>query len=112
VHWLLVVVGILANALASTLVKTIPSHTTTGLLDFATNWRLIFSLACYGVAFLAYAAAVQKMPLNIAHPVSTAGAIILVGLVSALFFHESFGPLRVLGYGLLLAGILAIAFAS
>ena len=60
-----------------------PSPTVMGTL---LNWRLIVSLGCYGLAFLAYAAAVARMPLNIAHPVSTAGAIVLVGMLSWLVF--------------------------
>jgi small multidrug resistance pump len=105
--WFLILFGILANATASALVKTMaPSPTLLGML---LNWRLIVSIGCYGLAFLAYAAAVARMPLNIAHPVSTAGAIVLVGMLSWLVFNESFSAMRMVGYGLLLVGIAILA---
>lgn len=109
--WLLVAVGVVANAAASVLVK-LSSNGPLTLADpwaLATNWRLWLAAASYGVAFLAYAAAVTRLPLNVAHPVSTAGAIVLVGLCSALLIREAFTPLHWLGYALLLAGILVLA---
>lgn len=109
--WLLIVVGVVANAAASVLVKLSSS----GPLDLAnpmalvTNGRLWIAAVSYGVAFLAYAAAVTRLPLNVAHPVATAGAIVLVGLCSALLIREAFSPLHWLGYALLLAGIVVLA---
>ena len=111
-NWLLLLVGIIANACASALVKTAPAIGAGGLVGLVQNWRLILSLGCYGAAFLAYAVAVQRMPLNVAHPISTAGAIVLVGLISAIVFEEGFSPLKLVGYGLLLGGIIALAISS
>lgn len=110
--WLLVIAGIAANAGASALLKTLSAHPSApGLIGYVANWRLILSLGLYGLAFLAYAAAVQQLPLNVAHPVSTAGAIVLVGLISAFIFHEGFDAARLIGYGLLLVGALVLAIA-
>jgi multidrug transporter EmrE-like cation transporter len=112
--WLLVIVGILANAAASVLVK-LSSKEPLNLADpvgLLTNWRLLLAAVSYGVAFLAYAAAVTRLPLNIAHPISTAGAIVIVGAASAFLIRDAFTPLHWLGYGLLLAGIVALAFAK
>jgi drug/metabolite transporter (DMT)-like permease len=47
-------------------------------------------LALYGGAFLLYAAALGKLPLNVAHPVLTSGAIAIVALFSVLIFREQF----------------------
>lgn len=110
--WPLLVFGIVANAIASVLVKGAPAIGAGGIIGLLRNWQLLMALGCYGLAFLAYAVAVQRMPLNLAHPISTAGAIVLVGLVSALLFGEGFSPLRLAGYGLLLAGILVLALSA
>lgn len=109
--WLLLVVGILANAAASVLVKLSSAGPLLLSPALLANWRLWLAAASYGVAFMAYAAAVTRLPLNVAHPVSTAGAIVLVGLCSALLIRETFTPLHWLGYSLLLAGILVLAAA-
>ena len=109
--WLLILVGVLANAAASVLVKL----SSDGPLDLsnpmalATNGRLWLAALSYGVAFLAYAAAVTRLPLNVAHPVATAGAIVLVGLCSVLLVREAFTVQHWVGYGLLLAGIVVLA---
>lgn len=110
--WPLLIFGVIANAAASALVKTAPAIGSGGIVGLLTNWRLIVSLGCYGLAFLAYATAVQRMPLNVAHPISTAGAILLVGIISAAVFQEGFSGLKLAGYALLLAGIVALALAS
>jgi multidrug transporter EmrE-like cation transporter len=111
--WLLVIAGVIANAAASVLVKmsSAGSVDLRNPLTILQEWRLILAVACYGFAFVAYAAAVMRLPLNIAHPIATAGAIVLVGLASAFMFKEAFTPAHLVGYGLLLAGIVALAFA-
>lgn len=110
--WALIVFGVLANAAASTLVKSgSGASLSLSLESVLANWRLILALGFYGVAFLLYAAAVARLPLNVAHPITTAGAIVLVGLVSAFVFHEDFSVWRMVGYGVLLSGIVILALA-
>ncbi|RSV12306.1 multidrug transporter [Sphingomonas sp. ABOLF] len=110
--WLLVVAGILANASASVLVKVASN----GRIDMsspvrvALNPYLITAVLSYGLAFLLYSAALSRLPLNVAHPVMTAGAIVVVGLCSLLFFREPASLGVILGYALLLAGIVVLAF--
>jgi small multidrug resistance pump len=107
-NWALIVFGIFSNAMASTLAKS-AGMPVDGVAAGLINWRLLMSIGFYGLAFLAYATAVRRLPLNVAHPISTAGAIILVGAISYFQFHEEFSPLRILGYALLLLGIIALA---
>lgn len=102
--WFIVIAGVLFNAAASVVAKTAPPISLAAPLDNFGNWRLILAVVLYGGAFLIYTAALQQLPLNVAHPVSTAGAIVLVGLASSLLFSEAFSPLRVGGYVLLVAG--------
>ena len=111
-RWWLVILGVLANAGASVLVKTSSGSP----IDFSlqglitSNWRLIGAVTLYGFAFIAYALALRSLPLNVAHPVSTAGAVVVVGLASAFFFHETFTVWRMIGYGVLVVGIAMLAF--
>lgn len=103
--WIIVIAGVLCNAAASIAAKTAPPISLAAPLSNLANWRLLLAVGLYGGAFLLYTAALQQLPLNVAHPVSTAGAIVLVGLASALLFGEAFTPLRAGGYLLLFAGI-------
>lgn len=71
----------------------------------AANWRLLFSVGFYGLAFLFYAAAVSRLPLNIADPITTAAGIIVVGLSSMFVVGERVPVGVAVRYGLLLAGV-------
>ena len=109
--WLLILFGIFANAGASVLVKVASHRIAPGAspVQMALNPVLIAAVGSYGLAFVLYSLALTKLPLNVAHPVMTAGAIVVVGLASVFAFKEPMPPLTALGYALLLAGILSLA---
>ena len=97
--WWILVLGILANASASVLVKMamLPPRKFPSLsdpLEALTNWPFWGGLGLYGGAFLLYAAALARFPLNVAHPVLTSGAIATVAVFSLMrrFIGQ---PLRV-----------------
>lgn len=111
--WLILILGILANASASVLVKfamepprKFPSlHDPMAALG---NWPFWLGLGLYGVAFLMYAAALARLPLNVAHPILTAGAVATVAVCSALIFREPFPWTTAVGIALVIAGVALI----
>lgn len=108
--WLILALGILSNASASVLVKLamMPPRKFPSLAEpMATlsNWPFWLGLALYGSAFLLYAAALARLPLNVAHPVLTAGAIATVALSSFFIFRETFHWTTVVGILLVVAGV-------
>ena len=72
------------------------------------NWPFWLGLALYGFAFLLYAAALARLPLNIAHPVLTSGAVATVALCSLVIFHEPFQWTTIAGIVLVIAGVALI----
>lgn len=112
--WLILILGIAANASASVLVKMamIPPRKFPTLDDSIRsvigNWPFWFGLGLYGVAFLLYAAALARLPLNVAHPVLTSGAVAAVALCSLLIFRESFHWTTIAGILLVVAGVALI----
>jgi multidrug transporter EmrE-like cation transporter len=66
-------------------------------------------LGLYGAAFLLYAAALVRLPLNVAHPVLTSGAIATVALLSVLIFREQFYWTTGVGILLVIAGVVLIS---
>lgn len=72
------------------------------------NWPFWLGLALYGAAFLLYAAALSHLPLNVAHPVLTAGAVAMVALFSIIFFGEPFYWTTGAGIALVIAGVVLI----
>lgn len=113
--WMILILGILANASASVLVKiamTSPRKfpSLNEPLLALTNWPFWLGLFCYGLAFLLYAAALARLPLNIAHPLLTSGAIAAVALFSMAFFKEPFYWNTLLGFCLIIAGVTLITY--
>jgi multidrug transporter EmrE-like cation transporter len=72
------------------------------------NWPFWLGLGLYGAAFLFYAAALARLPLNVAHPVLTSGAVATVALFSMVIFREPFYWTTVAGIVLVIAGVTLI----
>ena len=110
--WVLLFLGLLANAGASVLIKMgvsrdyAPHFSWESLVEFFKNGPLLFGIVLYGTAFLLYMISLSKLPLNVVHPTMTAGSIALVGLAAFFFFHERFAFTTILGYFLILVGVL------
>jgi small multidrug resistance pump len=113
--WLILLLGIASNASASVLVKMamLPPRQFPSLsnpMAALTNWPFWLGLGLYGAAFLLYAAALARLPLNVAHPVLTCGAVAAVALLSFAVFREPFYWTTVAGILLVIAGVALITF--
>jgi len=111
--WLILILGIVANASASVLIKlaVLPPRKFPTLNDpigAFSNWPFWLGLALYGATFLLYAAALFRLPLNVAHPVLTSGAVAAVALCSVLIFREPFHWTTGVGILLVIAGVVLI----
>jgi small multidrug resistance pump len=112
--WLVLLLGIVANAAASTLVKLasspprkLPSLSDPGVA--LTNWPLALGLSLYGLSFFLYAGALSRFPLSVAHPIMTAGAVGLVALASILL-GERISFTTLCGLVLVVAGVALISW--
>jgi multidrug transporter EmrE-like cation transporter len=113
VKWLILLLGIATNASASVLVKLAmtPPRQFPSLMDplaALANWPFWLGLGLYGAAFLFYAAALARLPLNVAHPVLTSGAVASVALLSVLIFREPFYWTTGAGIVLVIVGVVLI----
>lgn len=111
--WLILIFGIASNASASVLIKMAmtPPRKLPSLTDplaILSNWPLWLGVFLYGMAFLLYAAALAFLPLNVAHPVLTSGAIACVALISVLFFREPFYWSTIAGILMVIGGVALI----
>lgn len=112
--WVILFLGIASNATASVLVKMamIPPRKFPSLDDsirtVVCNWPFWLGLGLYGAAFLLYAAALARLPLNVAHPVLTSGAVATVALCSVVIFREPFHWTTGAGIFLVIAGVALI----
>jgi len=111
--WLILILGIAVNASASVLVKMammpprqFPSWSNPSAA--LSNWPFWVGIVLYGAAFVLYAAALARLPLNVAHPTLTSGAIATVALLSLVIFREQFYWTTVAGILLVISGVLLI----
>jgi multidrug transporter EmrE-like cation transporter len=73
------------------------------------NWSLVTSVLLYGVAFILYALVLRILPLHVAHPILTSGAIVIVCLSSVVFFGARLDWLTIIGLCLIVAGVGIVA---
>jgi small multidrug resistance pump len=108
--WAILLLGVASNACASVLVKfaMMPPRSFPSLGNpraALTNWPFWLGLFLYGMAFLLYAAALARLPLNVAHPILTTGAVAVVAVCSVLIFGEPLPWTTALGIALVIAGV-------
>lgn len=112
--WLILILGISANAFASVLIKVAVTEprrfpSLSDPMSAITNWPFWLGLVLYGAAFLLYAAALAKFPLNVAHPVLTTGAVAMVALLSVVMFKEQLYWTTALGIFFVIIGVVLIS---
>ena len=100
--WLILLLAILCNATASALVKVAVSapRQFPSLADpvgAIRNWP-----------FVLYSISLGRLPLNGAHPISTAGAIAVVACISVVVFRETMPWTTLTGIVLILSGVILI----
>ena len=112
--WLLLFSGIAANAAANLLVKMAVSDPARMLalkqpVNLLTNVSLWAGIVLYAVAFALYAVTLTKLPLNVAHPILTSGAIIAVACLSVITLKEPFYWTTGLGIAFVVLGVSLIS---
>lgn len=115
--WMILLLGILVNALASVLIKVamMPPRKFPSFSDpwnSLLNWPFWLGLGLYGCAFLLYSAALARLPLNVAHPILTSGAIAVVAILSAFLFKEIFHLTTIVGIIFVLIGVFLITIKA
>jgi small multidrug resistance pump len=111
--YFIIIFGIISNALASVLIKyaTMAPRSFPSLnepLQALRNWPFWMGIFFYGLAFIFYGMSLARFPLNVAHPLLTAGAITVVSLFSLLVFKEPFNWSTVLGIIFILIGVVFV----
>ena len=108
--WLIVLLGVATNAAASVLINAAvrpPRHALSFREPAALlmNWPFWLGLAFYAVTFLLYSVALTRLPMNVANPLFTSGAMVVVAFCSVLLFGEAFYWTTAAGLLLVIAGL-------
>lgn len=115
--WLALVLGIVSNALASILVKIAGEAGESNvqsmrLLNFPINFLTLAGVFFYGVAFVAYAVSLRQLPLHVAQPIMTSGAILIVALYAFTISKETPSISSLLGVLLIVSGVVTLTLSG
>lgn len=102
---LLILVTVGLNTIAQTLLKL-------GSGQNPLNLYLIGGILAYGLSTVFYVLVLGKLNLSVAYPVVIGLTIFATTLAGAVILREKVALVHWLGVGLMLSGILAIAFAK
>lgn len=111
--WLILALAVAFNASASIFVKLAVQSprqmpTINNIFSWFSSGPLWLGLFCYGLAFIMYTIVLSKMPLNVAYPILTVGAIAVVAVASVIIFDEKFSYFAMAGTMLIIAGVIMI----
>jgi multidrug transporter EmrE-like cation transporter len=77
----------------------------------AANWQLIVGLTLFGLNVVFYMLALRTLPISVAYPVMVLMGFILINGYALTMLNESLVPLQLLGYALMVVGLLLVVFA-
>lgn len=73
---------------------------------------LIAGVIFFAVNVLFYTIALRALPLSVAYPVMVGSVFFAVGIVASLTLHEYISTIQIVGYGLILIGIVLVSAFS
>lgn len=76
------------------------------------NIYLIGGLALFALNVIFYVFALRALPLSVAYPIMIAMSFIIVGSLSYFFFSESFSFFKIVGYFVILFGIVIVVMST
>ncbi|MEM7124037.1 MAG: EamA family transporter [Pseudomonadota bacterium] len=108
---LVVACTVAANLLLKTGVGTASGGIAGTDLSGLINVRVVIGLMAFGLAFVFYALALQRVPLNVAQSFLVAQFVGVI-IASAVVLGEPISPLRWAGIALIAGGIAIVAYSN
>ncbi len=104
-HYLYLVVAIVAEVIATSCIKATES--------FTRLWPSLAVVVGYGVAFYLLSLVMQKIQVGVAYAIWSGMGIVLVTIVSIFWFKQIPDTAAIIGMGLIVGGVVVInAFSS
>jgi multidrug transporter EmrE-like cation transporter len=74
------------------------------------NYLVILGFLLYAVNACFYVLALRTLPLSIAYPIMLVMSLIIVNIISIFLLHESLNNMQLIGYALLILGVVVIFY--
>ncbi len=98
--WLLLLLAILLEILGTAVMKFFTAH------GYIAGYAVM--IVCIALAYVALSKAVVIIPISTAYAIWEGLGLIGTAVVAWLIFHEQMEPLKVLAFGIILAGMIMI----
>ena len=115
-HVVALIFALVANATANILIKAgmrrvelTGAGAAAAIRQILTNGSVLAGITLFGLNVLAYAYALNKIPLSQAYPIMTSVGFLIVISFSIVFFGEALDLRQVLGLLLIVTGVVLIA---
>lgn len=99
-YWLLLVIAIVAEVIATTMLKS-----TEG---FTRLWPSVIVITCYEIAFILLALCVKRIAVSVVYALWSGVGVALVTLVAWFGLDQPLDAAGLAGVGLIIAGVVAI----
>lgn len=76
------------------------------------NWQLVSGVALFAVNVIFYFLALRSLPLSVAYPIMVAMGFLIVNGYAMLSLGESLTAMEVLGYVMIVAGLVLVVSRS
>jgi small multidrug resistance pump len=104
VAWIYLIVAIIAETIATTLLKA--------SYGFTKLWPTLFLIIGYFISFYCLAQVTKFVPLAVTYAIWCGVGIVLITLFSWLFFDQTLDLAGVIGIALIMAGVLMLQLVS
>lgn len=103
-HWALLLVAILAEVAATSLLKS-----TEG---FSRLWPSVVVIICYETAFILLALSMKRIPIGLVYALWSGVGVALITLVAWVFLGQTLSAMGLLGLALIVGGVVVINLFS
>jgi len=116
-YYIFLVVSVVSNSLAVFFMKLGSAKLKLGegqkfldlALSMATNTRLIIGIIFFGISFVFSVLMYSKLNVNVVYPIYVGMTFFLISLFSIFYLSEKFTLLQVIGYFVIIIGIVLIS---
>ena len=103
-HWLYLLVAIVAEVIATTCLKA--SH------GFTRPLPSVLVVCGYGLAFFFLSLTLGKVPVGVAYAIWSGVGVTLIAAIGWMFLGQKLDAVAILGMGLIVAGVVVLNFSK
>lgn len=103
-HYVYLLISIVAEVIGTSTLKATE--------EFTRFWPTVLMVVCYGIAFYCMTHVIKALPIGVTYAIWSGLGIVLVSLISWLYYGQRLDMAAIAGIALIIAGVLVINLFS